>query len=417
MIQLAKYSMGIGDRFGRQGRAQLAAFVAARALGLDVTPVWNKSHREHTYIGTHPSSVRSEADEAVRALGWTGAYHVDADHIGRKNVDLFLQSSDFFTLDVADFIGEEPDEDDLRAFLVAHADLAAGPLDVPGLSEPIRLMPAELEAAARKFLRAVREAAAIYRRVAKARGADHVIAEVSMDETDVPQSPAELVVILAAVADEGIPAQTIAPRFSGRFNKGVDYVGNVARFAREFEADVLVTRWAAKRFGLPRNLKLSIHSGSDKFSIYGPIAEVLRRRDAGLHLKTAGTTWLEEIAGLAEAGGEGLAIAREIYAEALGHIRELCAPYASVIDIRADRLPAASEVAAWSGERLARALRHDPVCPDYNADMRQLVHVAYRLAAVMGERYFAALDRHAETVGRHVTDNILHRHLLRVFPA
>lgn len=416
MIPLAKYSMGIGDRFGRQSRAQLAAFVEARAAGLDVTPVWNKSHREHTYVGTHPDSVRREADEAVRALGWAGAYHVDADHIGLKNVDLFIESSDFFTLDVADFIGADPDPDDLRSFLMAHGDLAAGPLDIPGLSEPIRLMPAELEAAARKFLRAVREAGAIYRRVAKARGADRVIAEVSMDETDVPQSPAEMVVILAAVADQGIPAQTIAPRFSGRFNKGVDYVGNVARFAREFEADVLVARWAARRFGLPRNLKLSVHSGSDKFSIYGPIAEVLKRRDAGLHLKTAGTTWLEEIIGLAEAGGEGLAIAREIYADAFGHIRDLCAPYASVIDIREERLPAPAEVAAWSGERLARSLRHDQDAADYNADMRQLVHVSYRLAAAMGERYTAALDRYAETVGRHVTHNILERHLLRVFP-
>jgi len=95
VTQLAKYSMGIGDRFGRQGRAQLAAFVAARAQGLDVTPVWNKSHREHIYIGSDPGSVRREADEAVAALGWIGPYHVDADHIGLKNVDLFVESSDF----------------------------------------------------------------------------------------------------------------------------------------------------------------------------------------------------------------------------------------------------------------------------------------------------------------------------------
>ena len=417
MLPLAKYSMGIGDRFARQGRAQIAAFVAARAQGIDVTPVWNKSHREHTYVATHPDSVRAEADAAVAALGWTGPYHVDADHISLKNVDLFLASSDFFTLDVADWIGHEPDADHLRRFLSAHADLAAGPLDIPGLADPIRLMPAELEAAARKFLRAVREAAAIYRRAAQARGADRIIAEVSMDETDVPQSPAEMVVILAAVADEGIPAQTIAPRFSGRFNKGVDYVGNVARFAREFEADVLVARWAAKRFGLPRNLKLSVHSGSDKFSIYGPIRDVIQRHDAGLHLKTAGTTWLEEIIGLAEAGGDGLAIAREIYAGAHGHIAELCAPYASVIDIRADRLPSPAEMASWNGPRLARALRHDQSCPDYNPDMRQLVHVSYKLAAAMGDRYTGALDRYADVVGHHVTQNILERHLLRVFPA
>src|SRR6185436_4804153 len=139
--------------------------------------------------------------------------------------------------------------------------------------------------------------------------------------------------------DEAIPVQTIAPKFTGRFNKGVDYVGDVAQFEREFNDDLCVIAFAIKRYGLPENLKLSVHSGSDKFSIYAPIHRALRRHDAGLHVKTAGTTWLEEIIGLAAARGDGLALAQEIYAEALAHIDELCAPYASVIDIDRTLLP------------------------------------------------------------------------------
>src|SRR5205814_1797651 len=113
------------------------------------------------------------------------------------------------------------------------------------------------------------------------------------------QTPADLLVILAAIADEGIPVQTIAPKFSGRFNKGVDYSGDLAQFEKEFHADLAVMAFAVKRYGLPGSLKLSVHSGSDKFSIYAPIRRVLARFDTGLHLKTAGTTWLEELIGLA----------------------------------------------------------------------------------------------------------------------
>jgi len=115
-MQLGKYSFGVGDRFGRQGKAQLKAVLQARAAGLDITPVWNKSHREHSIIGTRPADVRREADAAVAAANWDQPYFVDADHIGMGNVDQFLDASDFFTLDVADFIGRPADEGLVSAF-------------------------------------------------------------------------------------------------------------------------------------------------------------------------------------------------------------------------------------------------------------------------------------------------------------
>ena len=137
-----------------------------------------------------------------------------------------------------------------------------------------------------------------------------------MDETDTPQSPAELLLILAALADAQVPLSTIAPKFTGRFNKGVDYVGDPPIFARELEQDMAVVRHAIAAFGLPAELKLSLHSGSDKFSIYGAVHDAMMKMNTGLHLKTAGTTWLEEMIGLAQSGGDALALVKEIYADA-----------------------------------------------------------------------------------------------------
>jgi hypothetical protein len=221
--------------------------------------------------------------------------------------------------------------------------------------------------------------------------------------------------ILAAIADEGIPSQTIAPKFTGRFNKGVDYVGNVAQFAKEFEEDLAVIAFAVKQFGLPNNLKLSVHSGSDKFSIYKSINKAMKKFDAGLHLKTAGTTWLEELIGLAMAGGDGLAVAKQVYAKAFGRFDELCGPYATVIDIDRNKLPSPGAVEKWSGEDFAQALRHNQSCKNYNPNFRQLLHVGYKVAAELGRGYLDALEKYEQIVAKNVTENIYDRHIRRVF--
>ena len=414
MMILAKYSFGVGDRFARQGKAQLQALAKAKELGVDIVPVWNKSHREHSIIKTAPASVRSEADAAVKALGWTDPYHVDADHIGLKNVDLFMEASDFFTLDVADFMGQPAADDDIKAF-VDKCSKYVGSLSIPGIDETFDITTDRVEAIARKVLLAVQEAGKIYRRIEDAKGKDNFITEVSMDETDDPQTPVEMFFILAALAQEGIPAQTIAPKFTGRFNKGVDYVGDVAQFTREFEQDLAVIAFAVQEFDLPGNLKLSVHSGSDKFSIYRPIGQAIRKYDAGLHVKTAGTTWLEELIGLALAGGSGLAIAQKAYADALARFDELCGPYATVIDIDKGKLPTADEVARWTPEQYANALRHDQSCDAYDLNVRQLLHVAYKVAAELGGEYLDALAEHEDVIAENVCQNILERHIKRIF--
>ena len=411
---IEKYTLGTGDRFAHQGKAQLQALVLAHEAGINVYPVWNKSNREHSFIGSRPDDLRAEADAAVRALGWTHAYYVDADHIGLKTVDAFLAASDFYTLDVADFTGK-PDEPDAVDRFVGRMGKYLGSLQIPGIAQSFEITGETVRAAAAKFLLAVREAGKIYRHVAAKKGKGQFVTEVSIDETDTPQTPVELFFILAMIAQEGIPAQTVAPKFTGRFNKGVDYVGDLAQFEKEFDEDLSVIAFAVREFGLPATLKLSVHSGSDKFSLYPIINRLIKKHDAGLHVKTAGTTWLEEIIGLAESGGEGLAIAREIYAEAYAHFDELTRPYATVIDIDRAALPSPDVVQGWTAEEYGGSLRHDPAHPRYDANFRQLIHVAFKLAAKMGRRYTDALEANEAVIARGVTDNLCERHVKPIF--
>jgi hypothetical protein len=413
MLTLPRFSFGIGDRFAREAEAQLTAFEMLEASGVVVAPVWNKSNREHSFIGSQPASVRAAAAAAVAARGWAHPWFVDADHIRLDTVEPFLDCSDFFTIDVADSIGQPADPAEVRAFLARHPELSR-PLAISGIPEPLRLTEEMLAAEVGTYLRACREAGAIWRRIRAARG-DEVVIEVSMDETDAPQTPPQLLVILALLADEGVPLQTIAPKFTGRFNKGVDYVGDLGRFEQEFVADVAVCRFAAAAYGLPDSLKLSVHSGSDKFSLYPVVRRSLAAPGAGVHLKTAGTTWLEELIGLAEAGGDGLELAREIYAYAREHRTELCRPYAAVIDVDPAALPTPAEVAGWSGSWFAAAIRHVPGDPRFNPSLRQLLHVSFKVAAQQGERYTDLLAVHREIVGRQVTTNLYERHLAPLF--
>ncbi len=413
-VLLEKFSLGVGDRFGRQAKAQLRACMLAASAGAPVIPVWNKSNREHTIVKSDPSAVRAAAELAVRDLGWQEPFHVDADHVTLHTVDRFLPSCDFYTLDVAGAIGQPVAPSQIEAFLSRHAELS-GNISIPGIPGALKIPSAALRKIARRYLAPVKEAGRIFRHIEARRNGSGFIPEISMDETDDPQTPAELLVILAAIADEGIPIQTIAPKFVGRFNKGVDYVGNVAEFERCFRAGLAVVAHAVQQYRLPPNLKLSVHSGSDKFSLYGVMRRAIRETNAGIHVKTAGTTWLEELIGLAEAGGTGLELAREVYAEAWSRREALSAPYAAVIDIDPNRLPDPAAVSGWSSEQYVSALRHDQANPAFNPDLRQLLHVGYKVAAKMGRRYLDALDRYEETISRNVTANLWERHIRPLF--
>jgi tagaturonate epimerase len=413
-LKLSKYSVGTGDRFAHQAKAQLQACIQALNRGIEIVPVWNKSNREHMIIGSEPQSVRVAADAAIKALGWEFPYFCDADHITLQTVNRFFGVCDFYTIDVADYIGQPSPPDEIEGFIKRHPDVS-GTIQLEGVVDTFEITQQSLRETARKYLAAVKKAAEVYRAIVNAKGEGNFIPEVSMDETDSAQSPAELLIILAAIADEGIPVQTIAPKFSGRFNKGVDYVGDVAQFEREFALDIAAIAYAIVHFGLPDNLKLSVHSGSDKFSIYPAIHATMERFNAGVHLKTAGTTWLEELIGLAEAGGDGLTLAKDIYAEAFAHSEELCLPYATVIDIEAAKLPSPADVRSWTSEQYTAALRHVRGAAAYNRSLRQLLHVGFKVAAKMGKRYLDLLEANEDVIAKNVTENLFDRHIAPVF--
>ncbi len=414
MKALGKYSIGLGDRFGHQGNAQLMAIIEAGKKGIEITPVWNKSNREHITIGTEPGDVRKEADTVTKNLAFTKPYFVDADHINIDTVDRFIPGSDFFTIDVASYIGKKADEKEIQNF-IKTVEKYSVKLQIPGIKEPFKISDSQLLEIAEKYLFAAKKAGEIYRKIESSKGKGNFVTEISMDEVPLPQTPVELFFILKMLGSEQIPLQTVAPKFSGRFNKGVDYVGDPLKFATEFESDLMVISFAIKEFGLPENLKMSVHSGSDKFAIYQHIGNLIKKHNKGIHLKTAGTTWLEEVIGLAESGGEALTFVKDIYSKSLDKIDELCAPYADVIDIDRTSLPSKNVVSQWDSTKFADSIRHVQGNKSYNPNMRQLIHVAYKLAALKMDEYFKLLDKNEKTVSKCVYENIYNRHICRLF--
>jgi hypothetical protein len=413
-MNLEKYSFGIGDRFAMEGKAQLEAILEINKSGIQVVPVWNKSNREHKIVKTTQASVAKEAAEAVSALNWKQNYYVDADHIGLETVDDFIDHSNFFTIDVAHFIAQPVGAEDKANFIKRYGKYI-GKLTIPGIPEGFEVTESYLAGAADKYLLAIQNVAKIYNHIVAKKGKDNFIPEVSMDECDKAQTPLDLFFILAELRYLQVDIQTIAPKFTGLFAKGIDYIGNVQGFEKEFEQDVAVIKFAIGLLGLPSNLKLSVHSGSDKFSIYPSIKKAIQKFDAGIHVKTAGTTWLEEVIGLAEAGGEGLDIAKTIYRKSLQRYDELTGPYATVLDIDQAKLPPPEKVDQWSSIQFSEALIHNKQCTDYNPSFRQLIHVGYKIAVELGNPYKDALVKYRDIIEANVKNNILNRHLKLLF--
>ena len=413
-MRIEKYSFGIGDRFAREGKAQLSAFQEINKLGITVVPVWNKSNREHSIVHTFQNSVADEANNAVSELGWKQNFYVDADHISLATVDSFIDFSNFFTIDVAHFIAM-PSIPAAKAEFVKRHSQYIGELHIPGIPEKFNVTEEYLNTVADNYLLAIEEVKKIYDYIVSKKGADGFIPEVSMDECEYAQTPLDLFFILAELKFQGVELQTIAPKFSGLFAKGVDYIGDVAQFAKEFEQDVAVTIYASSILNLPSNLKLSVHSGSDKFSIYPAMRSAINKFDAGIHVKTAGTTWLEEVIGLAEGGGEGLAIAKKIYSGSMQRYDELTGPYATVLAIDKSKLPTVAEVEIWDSAKFTESLIHNQKCANYNPSFRQLIHVGYKIAVELDAEYGTALDKYRGQIERNVMYNILERHLKILF--
>lgn len=406
-METGKYSFGTGDRFGQEGKVQLRAIQEINRLGFPVVPVWNKSNREHELTGTTQAEVRIEADEAVKANRWQDKYFVDADHITMRNVDKFLDSSDFFTIDVAHCIGRPAPAALKKDFLRRSQNLKLPGLAAEGSDY-------DLARFADRYLSAVQEIKLLYDHIGSKKP-DGFIAEVSMDEVSAAQSPVDLFLIIRELKHIGVEPDTIAPKFTGLFPKGVDYEGDIDKFADEFEKDLRMLDVARERLELSHDIRLSIHSGSDKFSIYPAIRDLVKKHSAGIHIKTAGTTWLEEVIGLARGGGEGLRIAKEIYHQGLTRFDEMAVPYSSVLHIDTNKLPPVKDVLTWNSTRFSGTLIHDQACREYNSHFRQLIHISYRVASEMGAEFMDALEYYRDPVEEQVYTNLIERHLKRLF--
>ncbi len=413
-VKLEKYSIGIGDRFGKECAPQLEAVQLARQNGVELVPVWNKSNREHSIIGSNPSNTQQIIQSAVSEFKWKNSFYIDADHINLKSVDHFLDYSNFFTLDVGEFINKRASDEEITSFL-KNISSFKGKVEIPGSKKMYDVDDSLLTMIAEKYLAAIKEAGKIYRHILSKKPDNNFVIEVSFDEVDEAQSPIDIFFILAAVAQEKIPIQTIAPKFVGKFLKGIDYIGNLSEFEQEFEEIILIIEQSKKIFDLPQNLKLSVHSGSDKFSIYPIINKIIKKHNTGIHVKTAGTTWLEELIGLALSGTRGLSLVKEIYTEGYQRYDELLQPYLHSVEIQKDKLPTPNEVKSWNQEKLIAALRHEPNSKTLDVNLRQLLHISFRIAAEKGKIYYDVMEEARTSINKCVTENLFERHIKQLF--
>ncbi|MCX7804949.1 MAG: tagaturonate epimerase family protein [Planctomycetota bacterium] len=311
-------SIGLGDRLGLAGPGHIRS-----VRGSGVVPVLaQQSIRELTRTGRTPVEVMDAATWAVFQEGWREPFGSDADHLKTpEDVDIMAEAGfTMFTIDPGAHVDNAADSlpaSELRgkAALLPWNDLCSSEEDCrrryAGLrvkldgGPELRMSEEAALRAAVKYGRAVAHTAAMARRVAEATGGRPFEIEMSVDETESPTSPEEHYYVASELKRLGVHPVSLAPRFAGRFEKGVDYIGDLAEFERTFAMHAAVARTLGP-------YKISIHSGSDKFAIYG----IAARQARGLiHVKTAGTSYLEALRTLA-------GIAPDLFREILDFARE-----------------------------------------------------------------------------------------------
>lgn len=296
-----KKSAGTGDRLGLATPGHLRAF-KQHTLAPIVT---QQSIRENARTGRTPQAVMDDATWGVFQEGWRDGFGADADHLKTPaDIDTCAAAGyTFFTIDPGEHVDNSAHTANLPTLEAkvtalpwdvldsSPADLAARladkRIDLGDFS--LTISRADLLRAAAKYGRAVAHTVSMFRHLAGAMGERPFELEMSVDETDTVTSLTEHVYIANELKRLGVRWVSLAPRYVGEFEKGVDYIGNLDDFEASFARHVAVSH----AFG---PYKLSLHSGSDKFSIY-PIAA----RPAGdlVHLKTAGTSYLEALRAIA----------------------------------------------------------------------------------------------------------------------
>ncbi len=353
-----KTSAGMGDRLGLATPGHIRA---TRRCNGKVAPIFaQQSIREMTRTGRTPQQVMDDAMWGVFQENWQEGFGADADHLKTEtDIDACLAAGfTFYTVDPGEYVNDQADNltlEDLRNLAVdlpsalreAEFDLLNCSRTIQG--HEIHFSEAVLLKAMVKYGHAIWHVVKMSEHLRIASAGKAFELEVSVDETKSPTSHAEHYYIAHELRRLGVEWVSLAPRFVGEFEKGVDYIGDLAAF----DADIAGHAAIAKELG---PYKISLHSGSDKFTIYPAAA----RRTKGLvHLKTAGTSYLEAIRTIAEIDPRFF---KEIYEFCLGRYEQDKLSYH--VSARLDRAPEA----------------HETLTPnDYldNFDAREILHVTF----------------------------------------
>ncbi len=357
-LKLYDRTIGLGDRLGLASPGHIRTI-----KGFDVKPVLaQQSMRELNLTGRNFDSVLSDAVWAVFRENYRGGFGADADHLKTKDeVKQAIEAGyTMITLDCSNYITDisEKSEEELKdLYLEIHKDtrerLEEHFLDrtftIGGL--PISFTRQVLQRDAIIYQRAIDFATEIYHELIKVMD-DKIDFEISIDETSTPTKPSSHFFVAYQLNEAGVRVSSLAPRFCGEFQKGIDYIGDVKEFDEEFKSHVKI----AEDFGY----KISVHSGSDKFSIFPTVGRETRGR---FHVKTAGTNWLEAIKVIIKADP---CLYREIHSFGLEHLNEARAYYH--ITANPDNIP---DVYSMSDEKLLSLM--------YQDDARQVIHITYGL--------------------------------------
>lgn len=356
-------SAGFGDRLGQATPGHVAA-----VRGTGVAPIFaQQSVRENARTGRTPQQVLDDAMWAVFETGWRDPWGADADHLKQPaDVKPFADAGyTFYTVDPGDHVDDAAETDDVETLRVKVARLDwqalhstweqayaryASP-QVAGLAGGLVDGHALLKAFA-KYGAAIVHAARVTRAVSDSVSGGAFEMEVSVDETGTTTSLLEHVVIAGELIRMGVPFISLAPRFVGRFEKGVDYIGDLAELERNIAGHAAIMRHYGNRY------KLSLHTGSDKFGVY-PLA--MRHTNGRVHLKTAGTSYLEALRLMAQVDP---ALFRRVLDFARSRYETDRKTYH--VSAEVERVP---ESAALSNEQLPALL------DDFDA--RQVLHVTF----------------------------------------
>jgi len=364
-------SFGFGDRLGLATPGHLAALT-----GTEFFPVFaQQSVRENLRTGRTPQQVLDDARSALDAAGWDGTWGADADHL-KSPGDLppFVAAGyTFFTVDPGEYVDPAADSAPLSILQEKiHPEVweeLCGRYFEEGMDPIISMEEGSLLRAAVKYSGAVDHAERMHSRLSDL--ADHFDLEISVDETDSPTTPAEHFFIANELLHRGVRFTSLAPRFPGRFEKGVDYIGDLQELDASLAQHAAVTR----HFG---TYKISLHSGSDKFSVY----PLLTRHWGGrIHVKTAGTSYLEA---LRVAAAKEPALFSRIYSLARTRYMEERRSYH--VSASLEKLPT---------ELIPTGLPPAELLDDFHA--RQVLHVTYgSVLDAMGEELKNALRKHED---------------------